>query len=366
MASKPFGLIGAALLVLASKLALPQSAIDLTALGLPIASSTKCDPKLGGESVSISGISYVGNDLLLITYIPPCTYIQGGNPIPYTALLVDHTGKRHGILSTTGSLNEIRQIAINAQPLDRVILLAGHELHIYDTTLHRTASINLPERAEVSLTPDRTRIAIFAIAGAEAEVSMATLGDSPTTPRHLALNELAVRSREVVISNVGEVAHAVPEPDPELGVVSNSNPWPKTIPPGKYHVPLVFVSDDTLLVSISSTRPFPPSNLYLWDRSGKVQKVSGSEGDSFRWPQVSMDGQRVLVRKTKGNFFREMLGGFDCGACGDAHSYLLVDIPTHRVIKELHPRWLCTDALSPIGREIAELCGQTISFYPEP
>ncbi len=303
MASKPFAFIGTALLLLASKLALPQRAIDLTTLGLPVASSAHCDPKLGGESVSIFGISYVGDDLLLITYIPPCTYIQSGNPIPYTALLVDHSGKRHGIVSIAGSLNEIRQTELNAQPLARVILRVGRELHVFDTTFQQTTSINLPERAEVTLTPDRKSVAIFAIAGAEAEISLAALDGSLTPPRHLKFNELAIRNRKVIISNVGEVAHAVPEPDPELGVVSDSNPWPKTIPPGKYHVPLAFVSDDTLLVSISSKRPFPPTNLYLWDRSGKVQKVSGSEGDSFRWPQVSMDGQRVLVIKTKGNFF---------------------------------------------------------------
>ena len=366
MASKPSHIIGAALLLLTAELVSAQRVIDLAALGIPVASTAHCDPKLGGESVSISGISYVGDDLILITFIPRCTYIQSGNPIPYTALLIDHSGKRHGIVSTAGSLNEIRQTEINSQPIDRVILRAGRELHVYDTTFQQTVSIKLPERAEVSLTPDRKRIAIFAIAGAEAEVSLATLDGSMGPPRHLAFNELAVRNRKVVISNFGDVAHAVPESDPELGVVSDSNPWPKTIPPGKYHVPLAFVCDHTLLASIMSTRPFPPTNLYLWDRSGKVQKVSGSKGESFQRPQVSMDGQRVLISKTKGNFFREMLGGFDCGACGDSYSYLLLDIPAHKVIKELHPHWQCTDALSPSGHEVAELCGQTLSFFPEP
>ena len=363
MSFEPFG---AALLLLLSLPARPQGAIDLASVGVPVAANRHCDPKLNGEPVSITGISYVGDDLLLITYVPPCTYIQSGNPIPYTALLIDHTGKQRGRISVVGTLNDIHQIAINAQPLDHVILRTGHDLRTYDTTLQQAASISLPDRAEVSLTPDRKRVAVFATAGAEAEVAVATVGDALPPPRHLAFNELAVRNREIAISNAGDVAHAVPEPDPELGVLSASNAWPRSIPSGKYHVPLAFVSDDSLLLSITGTKPFPPANLDLWNRSGAIHEIAGSSAASFSRPQVSLDGSRLLISKTKDNFLRELLGGFDCGLCGESYSYLFVDISSRKVLKQLRPNWRCEDALSPSGHEIAELCGQTLRFYAAP
>jgi hypothetical protein len=115
-----------------------------------------------------------------------------------------------------------------------------------------------------------------------------------------------------------------------------------------------------------SKQPFPPTHLYLWSRDEKIQKISGASGADFWLPQISVDGRRVLLTKTSSNLFAEMLGGFDCGNCGDSYSYTLIDIPSAKVIKELKPSWKCEDALSPSGHEIAELCGDTLRFYTEP
>ena len=343
-----------------------QTVLDLRPLGVPSATISKCAESRSIETrMPLFGITYVGDELLLITYKPPCTSFLNGTA-QYTALLIDHKGTQLGTLSLNGGPDQVLQRIFNAQPSNNVLFKTGDELSVYSLDLKTFTTTKLPERAQLRLTPDRQRIAVLAQSGNEAEVYTAKIGETLGQPRHLSFDERAVRDQKLAVSNNGDVAHAVLDLDSELGVSSQNANWPSPPQIGKFQKPLAFVTSDRLLLSIMSKQPFPPTLLYLWSRDGKIQKISGASGADFWLPQISVDGRRVLVTKTSSNFFVAMLGGFDCGDCGDSYSYTLIDIPSARVIRAPKSGWKCEDALSPSGHEIAELCGDTLRFYPEP
>lgn len=112
--------------------------------------------------------------------------------------------------------------------------------------------------------------------------------------------------------------------------------------------------------------PFPPTNLYLWKQNGIVRKVRGSKTGFYSSTQPSLDGQRILLKQTNINDLLVLMAGGDCGDCGESYFYSVVDVPSAKVILKRRQQWNCTEALSPSGDELAELCDGVIRFYPIP
>jgi hypothetical protein len=187
-----------------------------------------------------------------------------------------------------------------------------------------------------------------------------------TASQHLHFNERAVRDAEVAVSNRGAVAHAVRDPEAELSVSVSENRWPSEFTIGKYQTPLSFAEEDQLLVSAMATTPFPPTYLYIWISDGSPRKIRGTSAGFYTTAQASKDGNRVLVAYTYVNFFLAMLGGFDCGDCGESYHYSVVDIPSAKALITNRQRWNCKEALSPNGKEIAELCDGIVRFIRIP
>lgn len=257
------------------------------------------------------------------------------------------------------------QRRINLQPLSCVLARVGDQLRIYSLDLATYRSIDLTPDPQLRVPPDRNTIVVMSKDGNKAMDTITDIHDPNSHVDHLDFDERAVRDGLLAVSNDGSVAHAVGDPGAELAVHSCSLRWPE-FQIGKYQKPMAFIKNDELLVSAMATSPFPPTNLYLWKTDGTTRKVRGSEAGFYTSAKQSLDGKRVLVTQTNVSFFLAMLGGFDCGDCGESYFYSVVDASSAKAILKRRQNWNCTEALSPNGNELAELCDGTIKFYPVP
>jgi hypothetical protein len=215
------------------------------------------------------------------------------------------------------------------------------------------------------VSPDRQTVVAISQEGNKSMERIIDLQKAISHIDHLDFDERAVPDVLLAVSNDGSVAHAVRDQDGELAVHSWSLRWP-AFKIGKYQEPMTFTKPDELLISVMAKMPFPPTNLYLWKADGKLRKVRGSDSGFYMTAQPSLDGTHVLVKQTTVSFLGAMLGGFDCGDCGESYFYSVVDAPSAKVILKHRLRWNCAEAISPSGTELAELCDGVIRFYPVP
>jgi hypothetical protein len=315
---------------------------------------------------AFSAISYVGEDTLFVTFPAQKQETVYGKPFDYTAVALHKDGFLIAKSVLSGLWEDQLQHRFIIQPKSKVLIVSSDELRIYDLDLVSFKSFKLPEKPQLRLSPDRKTIVVISKEGNEALETTISLPEMNTTSQHLHFDELAVRDAELAVSNTGAVAHAVRDPGAELSISVPSVRWPPQFTTGKYQEPLSFIAEDQLLVSATATTPFPPTYLYIWKADGSIQKIRGPHADLYRSAQPSSDGKRILVTETDVNFFTAMLGGFDCGDCGESNHYSIIDVPSAKALFKRPSHWNCTQALSPSGKEIAELCDGIIRFLPVP
>jgi hypothetical protein len=316
-----------------------------------------------GFAPSYSGISYIGRDSLFITFRDAArSESEYGKPFSYNAIVLSRSGELKTRALLSGVTEDQLQLRIPTQPLANILVVSSNELLIYDETLSTYKAISLPERPQLRLSTDRKTVVIISQDGNEASETVISLADLRSRSQHLAFDERAVRDAQLAVSNGGAVAHSVRDPGAELSVAGSGVHWPKQFDVGKYQTPLAFLSENSLLVSAMATTPFPPTHLYVWHPDGTAQQIGHTDSGSYTNAQVSTDGKRIFVKQTDNNFFRGMLGDFDCGGCGETYSYSVVDIPAMKAILKRPHRWNCEQAFSPDGSEIAELCDGVIRF----
>lgn len=350
-------LICAALLLLTITIANAQStAIDLAPFGYKKVMSGRV------AAPAFAALSYVGDNELFVTFPTDRTLADSGQPFNYIGMVVSKAGVEVGKAQFQGVYEDVLQKRINIQPLSNVLVKVRDQLRIYNLDLTSFQSVELPPRSQLRVPPDRKTVVAISQEGNKSMDTIIVVRDVTSHIDHLDFNGRAVRDRLLAVSNDGSVAHAVRDRDGELAVHSWSLRWP-AFEVGQYQEPLAFTKQDELLVSVMATTPFPPTNLYLWKTDGKLRKVRGSEAAFHTAAQSSLDGTRVLVTQTNVSFFLAMLGGFDCGDCGESYVYSVVDVPSARVILKHRQQWNCTEALSPSGTELAELCDGVIRFY---
>jgi hypothetical protein len=314
---------------------------------------------------AFASLSYVGDSALFITFPVDSKVVTNGLSFDYTAAVIGTNGALIGKAKIVGSYDDVLQRRISIQPATNVLVKVADQLRIYDLDLSSYRSVDLLARTQLRVPPDRKTIVAIS---QEGNKSMDTIFDLPggeTRIAHLDFDERAVRDGLLAVSNDGSVAHAVSDPGAELAVYSWSRRWPE-FKIGKYQKPMAFIQNGELLVSAMATTPFPPTNLYLWKVDGTLRKVRGSEAGFHTSAKPTPDGKRILVTQTNVSFFGAMLGGFDCGDCGESYYYSVVDASSAKVILKHRQNWNCTEALSPNGKELAELCDGTIRFYPVP
>lgn len=315
---------------------------------------------------AIASLSYVGDNALFVTFpTTDRTFDTSAQPINYTGMVVSKAGIQLGKAQIPGVLEDVLQRRINIQPLSNVLVKVSDRLRIYNPNLESFRSIELPPRSQIRVSPDRKTVIAISQEGNKSMDTIIDVQNATSHVDHLDFDERAVRDGLLAVSDDGSVAHAVRDPDGELAVHSWSLRWP-TFEIGKYQEPMTFIKSDELLISAMAKTPFPSTNLYLWKADGNLRKVRGSEAGYYNNAKPSLDGTRVLVTQTNFSFFLAMLGGFDCGDCGGSYLYSIVDVPSAKVILKHRQRWNCTEALSPSGTELAELCDGVIRFYSVP
>ncbi|HZY63402.1 MAG TPA: hypothetical protein VFE38_12855 [Edaphobacter sp.] len=313
---------------------------------------------------AFASLSYVGNNTLFVTF--PTDKYSGGEPfVDYTGIVLSKTGVLLGKIQTKGTLEDVLQRRVNVQPLSNILIEVGDDLRIYSTDLTSFRAIKLPLGTQLRVPPDRK--AVVAISPESNKSMDFIIGINGVTSRvnHLDFDERAVRDDLLAVSNDASVAHAIRDSDGELSVHSWSRRWP-AFQIGKHQEPMTFTKDDELLVSVVAETPFASTYLYLWKATGKLSKIHGSKAGFYTSAESSQDAARVLLTQTNVSFFGAMLGGFDCDDCGESYFYSVVDVPSAKVILKHRKRWNCTEALSPSGKELAELCDGVIRFYPVP
>jgi hypothetical protein len=313
---------------------------------------------------AFAAISYVGDSALFVTF-PLAVHSFGTSlePIDYTGIVLNTEGALLGKATIAGNYDDVLQRRIAIQPATNILVKVGDDLRLYEPNLSSYQSIALPPRTQLRVPPDRKTVVAISQEGNKSMDTIIDVSEGTSKIDHLDFDERAVRDGLLAVSNDGSVAHAVSDPGAELAVHSWSQRWPEfTI--GKYQKPLAFTQQDELLVSVMATTPFPPTNLYLWKADGTLRKIRGSNAGFYTSAKPSVDGKRVLTTETNVSFFMAMLGGFDCGDCGESNFYSVVDAPSAKVIFKHRQNWNCTEALSPSGKELAELCDGVIHFYP--
>ena len=314
---------------------------------------------------AFASLSYVGEDALFITFPMDRKFASYGQPFNYVALVLSRAGMQIGRAEISGTYDDVLQRRINLQPLSNVLARVRDQLRIYSLDLATYRSIDLAPDPQLRVPPDRKTVVVISKDGNKAMNRITAISDLQTHVDHLDFDERAVRDGLLAVSNEGSVAHAVSDPGAELAVHSWSLRWPE-FQIGKYQKPMAFIQNDELLVNAMETTPFSPTKMYLWKADGTSRKVRGSEAGFYTSAKSSLDGKRVLVTQTNVSFFGAMLGGFDCGDCGESYYYSIVDASSAKVILKHRQNWNCTEALSPSGKELAELCDGTVRFYPVP
>lgn len=344
----------------------------VTAVSIGYSQFSSLDLSKFGYAKTVSGryakpafasLSYVGENSLFVTFPKGGTSPDNGQQLTYIGLVLDKSGALIGQAEIGGGYDDVLQRRINIQPSSAVLVEVEHQLRIYNPDLKSYRAFNLPLRSEIRVPPDRQSVVAISQDGNKSVDTIVLIATGVSHVDHLDFDERAVRDGLLAVANDSSVAHAVRDSGAELAIHSWSRKWAK-FEVGKYQQPMAFTAPDELLVSVMATTPFPPNNLYLWKSDGTMRKVRGSKAGFYTAAQSSLDGNRVLMMQTNVSFFGAMLGGFDCGDCGESDFYSVVDALTARVILKHHRNWNCNEALSPSGKELAELCDGIIRFYP--
>ncbi len=317
---------------------------------------------MSGRYVAPASLSYIGDNALFVTFPTDRTFAPHGQPFDYTGLVVSREGNQIGKTQLSGLYEDLLQKRITTQPLSNILVKVGDQLKIYSLDLATFRSIELPPKSQLRIPPDRKSVVAISQDGNKSMDTIVAIQSVTSKIDHLDFDERAVRDGLLAVSNDGSVAHAVSDSDGELAVHSWSLRWP-AFGVGKYQKPLAFTKSDELLVSTMATTPFPPTELYLWKQDGAVLKIRGSKAGFYSSAQPSLDGHRVLLTQTNINDLLVLVGGGDCGDCGESYFYSVIDIPSAKVIFKRKRAWNCTEALSPGGEEVAELCDGVIHFY---
>ena len=315
---------------------------------------------------AFSAISYISPDTIFVTFAADHPETIYGKPFDYNAAILRKDGSQIARAVLSGFWDDQLQRRFSIQPESKVLIVVADDLRIYDPDLKSFQTSKLPDRPQLRLSPDRKTILILSQDGNEAFAKTITLPELTIASQHLSFNERAVRDAEIAVSNKGAIAHAVRDPGAELSISVSQNRWPPEFTIGKHQTPLSFIGEDQLLVSAMATTPFPSTYLYIWKSDGSTRKIRSTSAGFYTGAQSSLDGNRVLVTYTDDNFFLEMLGGFDCGDCGESYYYSVVDIPSTKALFTHRQRWNCMEALSPNGKEIAELCDGIVRFIEIP
>jgi hypothetical protein len=349
-------LIIATSLLLNSAIAHSQSAaIDLAPFGYK--------KVMFGRYVAPASLSYVGDNALFVTLPTDGTLAPYGQPFDYTGIVLSREGNQIGKTQLSGLYEDLLQKRIATQPLSNILVKVGDQLRIYSLDLASFRSIELPPKSQLRIPPDRKSVVVVSQEGNKSMDTIVAIQSVTSRIDHLDFDERAVRDGLLAVSNDGSVAHAIRDSDGELAVHSWSIRWP-AFGVGKYQEPFAFVKSDELLVSAMATTPFPPTELYLWKQDGAVLKIGGSKAGFYSNAQPSLDGHRVLLTQTNINNFLVLMGGIDCGPCGESYLYSVVDIPSAKVLFKRKQTWNCSVALAPSGKEVAELCDGVIRFIP--
>jgi hypothetical protein len=343
-------------LLLNSAIAHSQSAaIDLAPFGYK--------KVMSGRYVAPASLSYVGDNALFVTFPTDQTFAPHVQSFDYVGIVVSREGNQIGKTQLSGLYEDLLQKRITTQPLSNVLVKVGDQLRIYGLNLTSFQSVELPSKSQLRISPDRKYVVAISQDGNKSMDTIVAIQGVTSKIDHLDFDERAVRDGLLAVSNDGSVAHAIRDSDGELAVHSWSIRWP-VFGVGKYQEPFAFTKSDELLVSAMATTPFPPTELYLWKQNGEILKIRGSKAGFYSNAQLSLDGHRVLLTQTDINDFLVLMGGGDCGSCGESYYYSVVDIPSAKVLFKRKQAWNCSVALAPSGKEAAELCDGVIRFLP--